>query len=46
MDTKGKVVKEISVNATSTNIGNLDSGIYFLRIESESGDSIITVVKK
>lgn len=46
MDANGKVVKQISVNDSSTNIGNLDSGIYFLRIESESGDSIISVVKE
>jgi hypothetical protein len=46
MDANGKVVKQISLNYSSTNIGNLDSGIYFLRIESESGDSIITVVKE
>ncbi|MFT6924370.1 MAG: hypothetical protein ACJA1C_003392 [Crocinitomicaceae bacterium] len=46
MDANGKVVQQISLNSTSTNIGHLDSGIYFLRIESASGDSIISIVKK
>ncbi len=46
MDVNGKVVRQISINDNSTNIGNLDAGVYFLRIVSESGDSIISVVKK
>lgn len=46
MDVNGKVVQQISVDDKSTNIGNLDAGVYFLRIVSESGDSIISVVKK
>lgn len=46
MDSKGKVVKQISITDSSADIGQLDSGIYFLKIESDSGDSIISVVKK
>ena len=46
MDANGKVVQEISVSDASTNIGHLESGVYFLRISSESGESIISVVKK
>lgn len=46
IDANGKIVKEISVDAPPANIGHLDSGVYFLKIESEIGESIITIVKK
>jgi hypothetical protein len=46
IDANGRIVKEISVNSSSMNIGDLDSGIYFLRIKSNSRVSTISVVKK
>ena len=46
MDANGRVVKEISATDSSTDIGQLEPGVYFLRIISESGESIISVVKK
>ena len=46
MDANGRVVQTISVDTPSGNIGHLDSGVYFLKIQGDSGQSIISVVKK
>lgn len=46
MDANGRVVMNISTLDASVNIAHLDAGVYFLRIQSEAGKSIISVVKK
>lgn len=46
MDANGRVVMNISTLDASANIAHLDAGVYFLRIQSEAGKSIISVVKK
>lgn len=46
VDARGKVVLNIPVDETSTNIGHLEAGIYFLTLVNEKGESVISVVKK
>lgn len=46
MDANGRVVMVVSATEGSANIAHLESGVYFLKIQSEAGQSIISVVKK
>lgn len=45
LDANGRVVMNLPT-AAKANIGHLDAGVYFLKIDAESGQSIVSVVKK
>jgi Secretion system C-terminal sorting domain len=46
MDAKGRAVMTLSTDDASANISHLESGVYFLNVRSEPGNTIISVVKK
>lgn len=46
MDANGRAVMTIPTTDASTNIAHLESGVYFLNIQSESGRSVVSLVKK
>lgn len=45
-DLTGKVVKQISGADSQVYIGELERGVYYLKIETESDETVVSVVKK
>ena len=45
-DVNGRIVKQVNSSIESINIGDLNAGIYFLKIVSSEGEGVTKIVKK